>query len=111
AGRRAVGSSKYLACHVQSSYLLTLMRRRKSDAGDSGEHSIHRSAEAPLHDLWNAEVRMGQHAVHAKPHVETVTKLKLHRDVGERGGASRPDPGQAVDRPAAQRRAPELARQ
>ena len=36
-------------------------------------------------DRWNADVRIRQHAVNAKPHVETVTTLKLRADHAEHG--------------------------
>jgi len=35
---------------------------------------------------WDAEVRIREHAVNAKPHVETVTCHKLTADHAERAG-------------------------
>ena len=37
-------------------------------------------------DHWNAEVRIRQHAVHAKPHVEIVSCYKLTAEHAERAG-------------------------
>lgn len=49
---------------------------------DYRQHRIEVNAVA-AGDRWNAEVRIRRTLSQDKPHVETVTTLKLHRDLAE----------------------------